>query len=124
MPGAIGTAIPGLPATAVWLPIHPPLPLVPTRAPTGYGVVVQRNRLYRDGVLEAEDFDPADISERICEPGVVVWLDLESPDSSELAQNSTSKFHAFAEDTSSRREVTLKGTAISRRTGRFTFAAG
>ncbi len=45
---------------------------------------MQRNRLYRNGVLEVEDFDPADISERICEPGVVVWLDLESPDQTEL----------------------------------------
>lgn len=51
---------------------------------TGYGDDVQRNRLYRNGVLEVEDFDPADISERICEPGVVVWLDLESPDQTEL----------------------------------------
>ncbi|MDT0263949.1 CorA family divalent cation transporter, partial [Jatrophihabitans lederbergiae] len=46
---------------------------------------MQRNRLYRAGVLEAEDFDPADISERIGEPDVVVWLDLESPDERELA---------------------------------------
>jgi len=45
---------------------------------------VHRNRLYRNGVLDAENFDPADISERICEPGTVVWLDLESPDETEL----------------------------------------
>jgi magnesium transporter len=51
----------------------------------GYGGGMQRNRLYRAGVLEAEDFDPADISERIGEPDVVVWLDLESPDERELA---------------------------------------
>ena len=45
---------------------------------------MQRNRLYRGGVLQAEDFDPTDISLRIREPDVVVWLDLMSPDEAEL----------------------------------------
>ncbi len=45
---------------------------------------MQRNRLYRGGVLESEDFDPEDISERIREPDALVWLDLESPDEAEL----------------------------------------
>jgi len=46
---------------------------------------VQRNRLYRNGVLEAEDIDPARISDHLDEPDTVVWLDLESPDEAELA---------------------------------------
>jgi magnesium transporter len=35
-----------------------------------------RTRLYRNGVLEKENFPIADISEVINDPGVIVWLDL------------------------------------------------
>lgn len=52
--------------------------------PSVYGAGVKRNRLYRNGVLEAEDFPPAQISEYLAQPDVVVWLDLESPDGPEL----------------------------------------
>jgi magnesium transporter len=45
---------------------------------------VNRNRLYRGGVLEAEDFPSAQISDFLAQPDTVVWLDLESPDEPEL----------------------------------------
>jgi magnesium transporter len=46
---------------------------------------VNRNRLYRSGVLEAEDFPPGRISEYLAQPDTVVWLDLEAPDEDELS---------------------------------------
>ena len=44
-----------------------------------------RTRLYRSGVLETEDFPVEDISERIIQPGVTVWLDMCAPDADDLA---------------------------------------
>jgi magnesium transporter len=44
-----------------------------------------RTRLYRNGVLESSDFDPAEISDHLEEPGVTMWLDLCEPDESGLA---------------------------------------
>ena len=44
-----------------------------------------RTRLYRGGVLEAEDFPVQDISEHIRQPGVTVWLDMCAPDADDLA---------------------------------------
>ena len=44
-----------------------------------------RTRVYRNGVLEAEGFPVADISDRLAEPGTVVWLDLCVPDQDDLA---------------------------------------
>ncbi|MBA8927218.1 magnesium transporter [Kutzneria viridogrisea] len=44
-----------------------------------------RTRLYRNGVLESEDFDPALISDHLAEPGVAVWLDMCAPDEADLA---------------------------------------
>jgi magnesium transporter len=35
-----------------------------------------RTRLYRNGVLEKENFPVADISDAINDPGVVIWLDI------------------------------------------------
>jgi magnesium transporter len=35
-----------------------------------------RTRLYRNGVLEKENFPIAEISECVNEPGAVVWLDI------------------------------------------------
>jgi magnesium transporter len=46
---------------------------------------VKRNRLYRSGVLEAEDFPPGRISDYLSQPDTVVWLDLEAPDENELS---------------------------------------
>src|SRR5918996_1547263 len=43
-----------------------------------------RTRAWRNGVLEAEDFDPAHCSEYLAEDGLVVWLDLENPDAADL----------------------------------------
>jgi len=45
---------------------------------------VKRNRVYRNGVLEIEDFPAAQISDYLEQPDTVVWLDLESPDAAEL----------------------------------------
>src|SRR6185437_6426 len=44
-----------------------------------------RTRLYRSGVLEAENFPVQDISEHIRQPGVTVWLDMCAPDADDLA---------------------------------------
>jgi magnesium transporter len=44
-----------------------------------------RTRLYRSGVLEAENFPVQDISEYIVQPGVTVWLDMCAPDADDLA---------------------------------------
>jgi magnesium transporter len=44
-----------------------------------------RTRLYRNGVLELEDFPPEDISEHIKDPGAVVWLDYCRPTKEDLA---------------------------------------
>jgi magnesium transporter len=44
-----------------------------------------RTRLYRSGVLEAEDFPVEDISEHLMQPGVTVWLDMCAPDADDLA---------------------------------------
>jgi magnesium transporter len=44
-----------------------------------------RTRLYRSGVLEAENFPVQDISEYIAQPGVTVWLDMCAPDADDLA---------------------------------------
>jgi magnesium transporter len=46
---------------------------------------MERTRAYRNGVLEAENFPVAEISDRLAEPGVVVWLDLCGPDPDDLA---------------------------------------
>ncbi len=46
--------------------------------------VVNHNRLYRGGVLHAEDLPASEISDFLGEGDTVVWLDLESPDEAEL----------------------------------------
>jgi magnesium transporter len=45
----------------------------------------RRNRLYRHGHLELEDFPAERISDHLSEPGAVVWLDLDAPDAADLA---------------------------------------
>jgi magnesium transporter len=44
-----------------------------------------RTRLYRNGVLEAEDFPVADVSDHLADPTTVVWLDMCSPTKEDLA---------------------------------------
>ncbi|MEV7968814.1 magnesium transporter CorA family protein [Sphaerisporangium sp. NPDC088356] len=44
-----------------------------------------RTRLYRDGVLEAEGFPIADVSEYIKDPSATVWFDLLAPTPEKLA---------------------------------------
>jgi magnesium transporter len=44
-----------------------------------------RTRVYRDGVLEAEDFPAGEISEYLADPATTVWLDLGAPSESDLA---------------------------------------
>src|SRR6266704_1362088 len=46
---------------------------------------MERTRVYRNGVLEAESFPVADISDHLAVPGTVVWLDLCAPDQDDLA---------------------------------------
>jgi hypothetical protein len=45
---------------------------------------MRHTRLYRDGVLEANDFPAAQISDYRQESGTVVWLDLCEPDQADL----------------------------------------
>ena len=42
-------------------------------------------RVYRNGVLEAEGFDPARVSDFLAEPDTLVWLDVCRPTSGDLA---------------------------------------
>lgn len=44
-----------------------------------------RTRLYRCGILEAEDFPIADISEHVVDPSNTVWFDLCTPTTEDLA---------------------------------------
>lgn len=44
-----------------------------------------RTRLYRDGVLVAEDFPAQDISEHLRDKSLTIWLDLGSPTEEDLA---------------------------------------
>ncbi|WAL68499.1 magnesium transporter CorA family protein [Amycolatopsis cynarae] len=44
-----------------------------------------RTRLYRNGVLEAENFPAADISDHLADPGATVWLDMCAPTEEDLA---------------------------------------
>ncbi len=53
-----------------------------TQTPT---VCRARTRLYRNGVLEAEGFPVAQVSDHLAVEGVTVWLDLEGPDADDLA---------------------------------------
>src|SRR4051812_25768507 len=43
-----------------------------------------RTRLYRNGVLEADDFPLADVSDHLEDPSSVVWIDCCEPDRAEL----------------------------------------
>ncbi|WP_236792717.1 magnesium transporter CorA family protein [Amycolatopsis sp. GM8] len=44
-----------------------------------------RTRLYRNGVLEAENFPVADVSDHLADPGATVWLDMCRPTEEDLA---------------------------------------
>jgi len=46
---------------------------------------MSRSRLYRDGILEADDLTFDDVGSHAGEPGVTVWLDLSAPTPEELA---------------------------------------
>jgi magnesium transporter len=43
-----------------------------------------RTRLYRNGTLDLEDFPVQDISSYVCQPELMVWLDLRSPTPADL----------------------------------------
>jgi magnesium transporter len=47
--------------------------------------VMSRTRLYRNGVLEAEGFPVADVSDHLADPSSVVWFDLCEPNAEDLA---------------------------------------
>lgn len=44
-----------------------------------------RTRLYRNGVLESEDFPVADVAEHLTDPSAAVWVGLYAPTESDLA---------------------------------------
>ncbi|WP_249123871.1 magnesium transporter CorA family protein [Saccharopolyspora erythraea] len=44
-----------------------------------------RTRLYRNGILESEDFPVADVSDHLLDPDATVWLDFCAPGEAELA---------------------------------------
>lgn len=46
-------------------------------------------RVYRDGVLEAEGFPLADVSDHLQEPGIVVWVDFCRPTGEQLRELDT-----------------------------------
>ncbi|HEX8081403.1 MAG TPA: magnesium transporter CorA family protein [Jatrophihabitans sp.] len=48
--------------------------------------VVIRTRLWRDGVLEKEDFAFEELSDYLDQPGCLVWADLQAPDEALLAE--------------------------------------
>jgi magnesium transporter len=45
---------------------------------------MHRTRLYRNGVMEKENFPPADISDYVCQPDTLVWFDLCGPNEADL----------------------------------------
>jgi magnesium transporter len=47
--------------------------------------VMNRTRLYRNGILEAEGFAVADVSDHLADPSAVVWFDLCEPTEADLA---------------------------------------
>ena len=48
-----------------------------------------QTRVYRNGVLEAEGFDVADVSEFLAQPDTVVWVDLCGPSKEQLHELAT-----------------------------------
>lgn len=44
-----------------------------------------RTRVYRDGILQAENFPVADVSDHLADPGATVWLDFCAPTEADLA---------------------------------------
>jgi magnesium transporter len=50
---------------------------------------VARTRLYRDGVVEVEDFPAEEFAKRLRDEGGTIWLDLVSPTEADLAQFAT-----------------------------------
>jgi magnesium transporter len=50
----------------------------------GIGMVRPHTRAYRKGVVEAEDFPVADVSDWLEQPDTVVWVDLCGPSATEL----------------------------------------
>jgi len=51
---------------------------------SGYGERVARTRVYRNGVLESEDFPVEKVSDYLQDPASVVWVDLCAPHKAEL----------------------------------------
>ena len=47
--------------------------------------LMHRTRLYRKGVLEAEGFPIADVSDHLADPSAVVWFDLCEPTAEDMA---------------------------------------
>jgi len=47
---------------------------------------VARTRLYRNGIVELEDFPVDDISDHLRDPDVTIWLDVDSPTHADFAK--------------------------------------
>ncbi len=65
-----------------------------------------RTRLYRSGVLEAENFPVEDISQHLTQAGVTVWLDLCAPDADDLTtiSDELNLHHLAVEDAGQERQ--------------------
>lgn len=94
-----------------------------------------RTRLYRNGVLELEDFPLEDISEHLADPAAVVWADLAHPDTELDKIGEELNLHGLAiEDAVQARQrpkldryeshlfLAAHGVALDRRTGRIDVA--
>src|SRR5216683_4820178 len=55
------------------------------RAASPILAVMHRTRLYRNGVLAAEGFPVAEVSDHLADPSAVVWFDLCEPEEKDLA---------------------------------------
>jgi magnesium transporter len=60
--------------------------LTPASTLLGMTEAAIRTRLWRDGVLVKEDFPFQDLSDYLDEPGCMVWVDLQAPDPTRLAE--------------------------------------
>ena len=56
----------------------------PTRSATPMVAGMSRTRVYRNGVLEAENFPVAEVSDYLADPATVVWFDLCEPTAADL----------------------------------------
>ena len=66
--------------------MKPPDGALELRSGVEDGMGQARTRVYRKGILDAEDFPVADVSEYLAQPDTVVWVDFCGPSKQELHQ--------------------------------------